>query len=440
MLAPSTGPTLGLLTSSRMPDEFRVPIHPMHLADIDESLRSRITVEQGYAERFGISDDELATIVGGVAPRAEVIRRSDTVLLAKPQLSDMAELRDGQTLWGWPHSVQDAGITQFAIDKRLTLIAFESMHHTVPGSTRKSHVFHYNNEMAGYSSVFHALETAGLTGHYGQDLTAVVIGFGATARGSVTALLAHGFHHVHVLTHRSVASVVAPIPDTELVQLIDGPGPYQGYVVTPTGKIPLNDYLAQSDIVVNCTLQDPNAPEHFLRTADLAAFRTGSLIIDVSCDDHMGFEWARSTTFAEPIFAVNDRVSHYGVDHSPSYLWNSASWEISAALLPYLATVMGGPPQWRLDETISRAIDIRGGVIVNPAILTFQHRAAKYPHVVRPRREATPPAPQQLDGDKGPHSDGTKVDGRVEERNVFAIVEQTQRGHHRPIVVIGGDR
>ena len=65
-------------------------------------------------------------------------------------------------------------------------------------------------------------------------------------------------------------------------------------------------------------------------------FRRGSLIVDVSCDEGMGFEWARPTTFDDPMFTVADRVDYYAVDHSPSYLWNSATWENSEALLPFL--------------------------------------------------------------------------------------------------------
>ena len=51
----------------------------------------------------------------------------------------------------------------------------------------KLHVFHKNNEMAGYCSVLHALQIIGSTGMYGRRLRAAVIGFGATARGAVTA-------------------------------------------------------------------------------------------------------------------------------------------------------------------------------------------------------------------------------------------------------------
>ena len=60
------------------------------------------------------------------------------VLLPKPQHADVAALRAGQVLWGWPHCVQDAELTQLAIDRRLTLIAFEAMNHWTRDGTRRA--------------------------------------------------------------------------------------------------------------------------------------------------------------------------------------------------------------------------------------------------------------------------------------------------------------
>jgi alanine dehydrogenase len=94
----------------------------------------------------------------------------------------------------------------------------------------------------------------------------------------------------------------------------------------------------------------------------------------------MGFEWARPTSFADPMFTIGRGVHYYAVDHSPSHLWDSATWEISEALIPYLPAVMAGPAAWEADETISRAIEIREGVIQNPRILSFQGRSPQYPH------------------------------------------------------------
>lgn len=376
----ATDLTLGVLGRSLKPDERRVPLHPAHLERVPEDLRPRIHLEEGYGTLFGIPDDELRPLVGAISSRAQIIADSDVLLLPKPQHDDVASMRDGQVMWGWPHLVQDEWMTQASIDKRLTMIAFEAMQHWGADGTFGLHVFHLNNEIAGYASVLHALQLCGSTGDYGRRLTAVVIGFGATARGAVTALRAHGVHDVRVLTNRRTASVAAPIHAAQIIQFDHDDGAYLSEVITDDGRVPLAPFLAESDIVVNCTLQDPNRPLLYLRESDLGAFRPGSLIVDVSCDEGMGFEWARPTSFADPMFTVGGSINYYGVDHSPSYLWNSASWEISEALLGFLPTVMAGPQAWAGNETIRRAIEIHDGVVQNEAILQFQGRAGDYPH------------------------------------------------------------
>jgi alanine dehydrogenase len=372
---------LGVIGHSAKENELRLPIHPDHLAHLDPDVAARLTLEQGYGASFGRSDDELAPLVGGMASREEILERCDVVLLPKPQLEDVAALRPGQTLWGWPHCVQNTELTQLAIDQRLTLIAFEAMNHWTRDDAVGLHVFHKNNELAGYCSVLQALQLVGSTGDYGRRLTAAVIGFGATARGAVTALSAQGIHEVSVLTTRGVAAVASPIHSVRIVQLDHDPNGIS-HAITSRGRVPLAPFLAGHDIVVNCTLQDPNAPLIYLRSPDLPAFRPGSLIVDVSCDEGMGFDWARPTTFDEPMFDVGEGVHYYAVDHSPSYLWNSATWEISEALIPFLRPVLEGPDAWEMDETLSRAVEIQDGRVKNTAILDFQHRSEEYPHPV----------------------------------------------------------
>jgi alanine dehydrogenase len=71
---------------------------------------------------------------------------------------------------------------------------------------------------------------------------------------------------------------------------------------------------------------------------------------------------------------------YYSVDHSPSYYWNSASWDISDALLPFLPIVMKGRKAWENDKTISKAIEINSGIIQNQKIISFQKRNKEYPY------------------------------------------------------------
>lgn len=380
----STAPSLlrlALLATSRKADERRLPLHPSHLERLDADLRESVMLERGYGDRFGFTDAQLEPFVGTIATRAQIIAEADVITLPKPLAADVAELRDGQTLWGWPHCVQDRALTQLAIDKSLTLIAWEAMNHWRSDGGFGLHVFHKNNEIAGYCSVLQALELCGSTGDYGRRLSAVVIGFGATARGAVTVLNAHGIHDVRVLTNRDTAAVGSPIPSIDIMQFEhDADAPYLSTVNTEDGPVALASFLAAHDIVVNCTLQDPNAPLTYLSVDDLDAFRPGSLIVDVSIDEGMGFSWARPTSFADPMFTVGESTNYYAVDHSPSLLWNSATWEISEALLPFVRTVMEGPAAWAESDTIRRAIEIDGGRVRNEAILEFQNRSADYPY------------------------------------------------------------
>ncbi len=375
--------TLGIVATSRKVDERRLAIHPDHLDRIAPEVRARLYLEQGYGERFGATDADLADLVAGLRSRDELLEQSDVVVLPKPVIEDLQQLHQGQTIWGWPHCVQDRELTQVAIDNGLTLIAWEAMNHWTSTGAFGVHVFHKNNELAGYCSVIHALTLRGSTGDYGRRLRAVVISFGATARGAVRGLAALGITDVTVLTQRSVTSVASPMAFVRMQQF--GPAPDdEGQMVIEEGESsrPLAEMLAEYDVVVNCILQDTDNPLMFVTEDDLPTFRSGTVFVDVSCDEGMGFPWARPTTFAAPMFEVGDGVHYYAVDHSPSYLWNSTTWEISEAVLEYLPTIAAGPADWEADETVRRAIEIRDGVIINPRILSFQGRSPAPPHPI----------------------------------------------------------
>ncbi|MGO1489516.1 MAG: alanine dehydrogenase, partial [Arachnia sp.] len=263
--------TLGALGTSSKKNESRLPIHPQHFKDIDEDLRARTMLERGYGLRFGVSDEHLATLVGAVCTREEIVQKADVLLLPKPLLSDLEEMRPGQVLWGWPHAVQDRDLTQVAIDKKLTLIAWEAMNHWTRKGEFGTHVFHRNNELAGYSSVLHALTLRGTTGHYGQRLRAVVLGFGSTARGAVTALQAFGISEITVLTSRVVTAVADPISGIVMERMeYSTLDPSLAVVQRSDGSVPIHEVLAGYDIVVNCVLQDTDYPMMFVTNRDLA--------------------------------------------------------------------------------------------------------------------------------------------------------------------------
>jgi len=373
---------MGVIGTSKKEDERRFPIHPEHLLRIPEAFRRQLIFEKGYGEPFGVSDAEISALTGGIAPRHELLADIGKVIINKPVLSDLQTLREGGLLWGYPHCVQQRQITQTAIDRKQTLIAFEDMYIWSPSGQSGRHTFYKNNEMAGYCAVIHALQLKGIDGHYGNQRKTIIFGFGAVSRGAIYALKAHGFRDITICIQRPDHEVREEVLDCNYVRIRSGnEGEARMLVVEHDGTVhPLTDLISDADIIVNGTYQDTEAPIDFVTEEESAYLKPNSLIIDVSCDEGMGFFFAKPTTFKNPIFKYNT-VDYYAVDHTPSYFWESATRSISAALIVYLPTILGGRDSWQKDETIRQAINIDEGVIQKDPILLFQNRESNYPHV-----------------------------------------------------------
>ena len=373
--------TFGIIGTSRKEDERRIPIHPEHLLRLSEQSRRQLIFEEGYGAPFGIEDSEIAAQTGGIATRYELLANIGNVIIPKPVLSDLQELREGGILWGWPHCVQQQALTQAAIDRKQTLIAFEDMFVWGPNGQIGRHTFYKNNEMAGYCGVLQALQLRGIDGHYGDQRKTIIFSFGAVSRGAIYALKARGFRDITICIQRPDHQVREEVLDCHYVRIREGnEGEARMLVIEHDGtEQPLVDLIIQSEIIVNGTLQEPDHPIIFVTEDEISYLKPGCLIIDVSCDEGMGFFFAKPTTFINPMFKIGN-VDYYAVDHTPSYLWESASRSISAALIVHLPTVLGGYKSWQQNETIRQAVNIDAGVIKKPDIISLQNREAFYPH------------------------------------------------------------
>lgn len=373
---------IAIVKTSQWENEYRTPIHPEHLGLYSESLRKRMVFERNYGASFGVPDEYFIKHGSSIADYEALYNDCELVVMPKPTEDDLLRMKGGQVLFGWAHCVQQRAITQRAIDRELTVIAWEAMHRWNSANDKTMHLFYKNNEIAGYSAVLHCLQLLGIDGYYGPRRRVVILGYGSVSRGAIFALHGRGFNNIHVFTNRPPHLVVDQNPDVyhgQFYRCNDG----RMMVRDSEGNERLLvDELSSADIICNGVLQDPNNPVIFVNNDDVNILKARSLIIDISCDAGMGFSFARPTSFSDPVFHVGNSVTYYSVDHTPSYLWNAASREISKVLLQYLAKVADGPQGWSSDQTIFRAIEILNGRIQNPAILKFQKRNVEYPHTI----------------------------------------------------------
>jgi len=372
--------TLGVIGKSLKENEKRVPIHPEHIKRIPKKFRQQITFESEYGLNFGMDDQEIAKLTSGrVASRKEILNNFDCVLMPKPLAEDLKQVHKGAIVWGWPHCVQQKEITQTSIDRKLTLIAWEEMFKWSKSGDKNIHTFYKNNEIAGYAGVNHALGLVGVTGNYGKPRKAVILSFGSVSRGAVYALQGQGVRNITVYTRRIPTDVGPQLPGILFKQMKNDDSGNLLSIESDGSTCPFSEVLSDVQIIVNGTLQDIEYPLMFIPKDKAKNLMDGTLIIDISCDEGMGFWCSKPTTFEHPLINVDDKF-YYAVDHSPSYYWDVASWDISEALLPFLPIVMKGEKTWEKDETISKAIEINKGIIQNQKIISFQKREKEYPY------------------------------------------------------------
>lgn len=367
---------VGVIGTSKKENEHRVAIHPEHIQNIPKETRKHLHFEKKFGAQFGVEDDRISALTGTpLLDRGCLFSSMDAVLIPKPVEEDFLEAQRGMLVCGWMHSIQNSDIVQIAIERNLTLLAWENMYYR--GKRGAVHIFNSNNEMAGYCGVQHALQLMGIDGNFGPSRKAIIIGFGSAGRGAISALIGHGFHDITVYTNRPPHLVADKMRGIQYKQIQRRKGKSNSLlaVESPQGTRLLIDELSEADVIVNCVYQNPEDPVVFVSNNDRSKLHPHCLVIDISCDKGMGFEFACPTSFDRPIRKI-DSIFYYAVDHTPSLLWDSATREISSSFLPFLPFLVDSSP----NEVLDNAIDIKNGHVINKKILRYQKRSDSYPY------------------------------------------------------------
>ncbi|BAZ09575.1 alanine dehydrogenase [Calothrix sp. NIES-4071] len=365
---------LGICGSSFKDGELRLPIHPEHLASLDENLKENLFIEEGYGQHFGVDSSFLKQNIKNIVPRQTLFEQSDAIFLLKPTPKDFQFFQEKQILCGWLYCVDNQELTTIAIDKKMTCIALEAMHVWQDENQPAKHIFYKNNEMGGYCSVLHSLEVTGIKNYEEKFPSVALIGFGNVARGAVRAFQELGYTDITIFTRQDYQNLQNPIPTVNYYQYscVGSPKPNHVIAMSKNKDIPLAEELANYDIIVNCITIDDFAIVDLISNQQLKYFKPGTLIIDVTAASELALEFAKPTSFSQPTFEVGQGITYYAVDNSPTYLWKEATYKISEAILPYLNIVMAGEQAWKENLTIWKAIDIHNGIIQNPIISLYR--------------------------------------------------------------------
>ncbi len=126
-------------------------------------------------------------------------------------------------------------------------------------------------------------------------------------------------------------------------------------------------------MLINCIMWDKTRTDHLVYREDLKLMRPGSLIVDVTCDEHGALETSVSTSHDDPTYVV-DGILHYAVDNIPSAFAHSASQTLSAATLPHALHIADkGVEQAMLEDA-----HLRRGLTTYRGMLTLEETAKKF--------------------------------------------------------------
>ena len=314
--------TMGLLISHKN-NEKRRAILPEHVAQLRN--RGNLYFENGYGLSVGRTDEEYAAAGAHIVSREQAMQCDIIVDVKLGDADYLDQLDDGKILFGWAHAAQGLDFTSKCLEKSFTVIAWEEIFED------GRYIFYRNREIAGEAAVMHAFCNYGKMPY---DCKVAIVGNGQTAKGAMRIL--HG-----------------------LGATVDVYGRKQERLF----RKKLYDY----DVIINCVMWDISRRDHLIYKDDLAKMRPHAMIVDVSCDPHLGVETSHPTTISDPVYEI-DGVVHYSVDNTPAMFPYTVTKVLSEGTVRMMDDVIEGtyPP------AMLEAIVIEQGHIRSKSVWDFR--------------------------------------------------------------------
>lgn len=317
--------TMGFIISHKNAEKRRA-ILPADIAFL--KFANNCYFEKGYGIDLGISDEEYIKAGCKIVCREKCLECDIIVDVKLGDADYLDSLPNGKILFGWAHAVQNIEFTSKVLQAKHTVIAWEDIYED------GRYIFYRNREIAGEAAVLQAFRYSGKMPY---DAKVAVLGNGQTAKGALRIL--HGL------------GANVDVYGRKLEQLF---------------KKNMYDY----DVLINCILWDTNRTDHIITQQNIRSMKKGTLIIDVSCDPHLGIETSHATSIDNPVYIVDD-VIHYAVDNTPAMFPITVSKVLSNGIKKYVDMLIEKKFS-DYSDNIKKATAILDGKILDNRIIAFR--------------------------------------------------------------------
>jgi alanine dehydrogenase len=341
--------------------EYRVGMTPPAVREL--TARGHVVfVETQAGEAIGLHDEMYERVGAKILPNADdVYSAADMIVKVKePQLSEIARLKPGQTLFTYLHLAPDPEQTKGLLDSGAIAIAYETVTDLRGGLPLLAPM----SEVAGRMSIqagAHSLEIAQggrgmlLGGVPGVPAAKVVI-LGGGVVGTNAARMAMGLEaHVTVI-------------DVSLHRLYELDLQFGAMLNTIYSTIDsIEEHVTSADLVIGGVLLPGAAAPKLITEHMVQHMKKGSVIVDVAIDQGGCAETSHATTHADPTYRVHD-VVHYCVANMPGAVARTSTFALNNATLPFtIALAEQGP-----EKAMQANPHLRAGLNVYKHTLTYK--------------------------------------------------------------------
>ncbi|GAB4293978.1 MAG: alanine dehydrogenase [Thiohalomonadaceae bacterium] len=338
--------------------EGRVGLIPAAAAELVRAGHE-VAVEHAAGRLSGYADADYQAVGVSVLPDAAALYgwAQMVVKVKEPQPQEWPLLRADHLLFCYLHLAAEPALTQELLRIGLTAVGFETVEEADGRLPLLAPMSDIAGRIAAQAGAWLLTAPQGGKGLLLGGLPAAerghVVVLGAGVAGGSAAMVAAALG----------AQVTVFDRNRDKLAVMRALGP------NVTALYPYADAIERAvlaaDLLVGAVLIPGARAPHLVSADTVRAMQPGSVVVDISVDQGGCIETTHPTTWAAPTY-VWENVVHFGVTNMPGSVPRTASQALSAALIPYVQRL--ARDGWEAQAALARGVNVRGGVIVHPAL------------------------------------------------------------------------
>ena len=313
-----------------------------------------VRVQAGAGLAAGFEDAVYSRANAHIVAAAEHAFDAELVVKVKEiQNDEWRHLRPGSMLFSFLHLGTHPTMARELLNRRITAIAFETVSDKSGGLPILAPMSALAGELALPIAAGLLASPVGAKGVLIRDASVLVVGAGAAGAAAARTAIALG---------AKVTLVAAS--DRRLAPLLAEFGTRVRTLTIAYADLPR---LAQAaDVVIGAVNVPGAATPKLLTRHNIAAMRPGSVLIEICIDGGGIAETSHPTTLDAPTY-IEAGVIHYCVPNMPATAPRAASEKISAAVLPYITSLVqhGLLRTMRDNEGLAAGLQMHGSHITH---------------------------------------------------------------------------